>query len=430
MIGGTRRSRGRAVLLLAALLVVALIAACGSDEGDNGPVELNWFIFNEPSGVLPTIAKKCEQQSGGAYAINFEYLPSNADQQREQLVRRLGAEDDSIDIIGMDVIWTGEFANAGWIEEWTGADAAAATRGVFPSVAESARYEGKLYAAPIWSNTQLLWYRKDQTPSPPKTWEEMYRQAEELGTENLIQVQANRYEGLVVWFNSMVESAGTTVVQPDDPQAVALDPAATEKALGLMVQLADSPYADPAMSTSNEDTARLSFESGDSAFMLNYPFVYPSAKENAPDVFKQIAAAPYPRVDATMPARPPLGGINLGVSSFSDNKDEAFEAIKCLIQPENQIEIATAGGLPPVTEALYDEKAIDEVYPGFAQLIRAAIANAAPRPVTAAYQDLALAIQRTIHPLDDIPVDPPAIAEKTEELRENVQTALDREGLL
>ena len=57
----------------------------------------------------------------GKYTISFEFLPAEADAQREQLVRRLGAEDDSIDIIGMDVIWTAEFANAGWIEPWTGA---------------------------------------------------------------------------------------------------------------------------------------------------------------------------------------------------------------------------------------------------------------------------------------------------------------------
>ena len=426
------QDRPRPVAILALLVLLGLlVAACGDSEDDGGgPVELNWFIFNEPSGVLPTIAKKCSEQSNGAYTINFEYLPSDADQQREQLVRRLGAEDDSIDIIGMDVIWTGEFANAGWVEEWSGADEAAVTKGVFPSVTETARFEDKLWAAPIWSNTQLLWYRKDRTPKPPKTWDEMFQQAEKLGKDNLIQVQANRYEGLVVWFNAMVESAGTTIVEPDDAQTVALDPAATEKALGTMVELADSPYADPAMSTSDEDTARLSFEAGGSAFMLNYPFVYPSAKDNAPDIFKQMAAAPYPRVDANRPSRPPLGGINLGVSSYSQNKEEAFDAIKCLVQPANQIEVATAGGLPPVTEALYDEKAIDDVYPGFAPLVRQAIDTAAPRPVTAAYQDLALAIQRTIHPLDDIPFDPPAIADKTEELRDNVQTALNREGLL
>jgi multiple sugar transport system substrate-binding protein len=421
--------RGRRLFVLALSLLVAplgLVACGGEDEG--GPTELSFFIFNEPSGVIPEIADRCSKQSNGAYEISFEYLPSDADQQREQLVRRLGAEDDSIDIIGMDVIWTGEFANAGWIEEWTGEDEKAVTEGVFPSVAETARFEGRLWGAPIWSNTQLLWYRTDRVKTPPKTWEEMLREAEEIGENGLIQVQANRYEGLVVWFNSMVESAGTSIVQSDDAAQIALESAATERALRIMEEVAQSDAADPSMSTSDEDTARLSFEEGASSFMLNYPFVYPSAKENAPEVFKNMGQTLYPRVDPSIPAAPPLGGINLGVSSFSENKEEAVEAIKCLRQPANQIEIATAGGLPPVTESLYDEKEIDKVYPGFADLIRQSIELAAPRPVTPAYQDVSLAIQRTIHPLEDLPIDD--VAGTVDELRENVQTALNREGLL
>ena len=193
-------------------------------------------------------------------------------------------------------------------------------RNVFPSVAETARFEDKLWAAPIWSNTQLLWYRKDRVPQPPKTWDQMFQQASQIKNGNLIEVQANRYEGLVVWFNSMVESAGTSIVQADDAQAVDLASPDVDKALGTMVELADSPYADPSMSTSDEDTSRLAFESGEASFMLNYPFVYPSAKEAGPEIFKNLGVAPYPRVDAGRPAAPPLGGINLGVSSYSTTR--------------------------------------------------------------------------------------------------------------
>ena len=425
---GARASRLRVLGTLATSLLVAVaLTACGSSN-DSGPAELNWFIFNEPSGVLPEIADSCSEASGGEYTINFEYLPAQADAQREQLVRRLGAEDDSIDIVGMDVIWTGEFANAGWLEEWTGADKEAATDGVFQSMVDTATFEGKLWAAPIWTNTQLLWYRKDRVPNPPRTWDQMFEIAGDLGKDSLIQIQGNRYEGLVVWLNSMVASAGTTIVEPDDPSQVALEPQATDTALGTMAELANSPYADPSFSTSTEDSARLGFESGSSAFMLNYPFVYPSAKENAPEVFKNLGAARYPRVVDDIPSEPPLGGIILGVSAFSNHKPEAFDAIKCLIQPQNQLEIAAAAGVPPVVSSLYDTKKIEQIYPGFSALLKESIEAAAPRPVTPAYQDLSLAIQRVIHPVSDIsPTDP---APTTKELREKVETALNVEGLL
>ena len=47
-------------------------------------------------------------------------LPSDADGQRDQFVRRLAAHDDGMDLLGMDVTWTAEFAEAGWIRELTG----------------------------------------------------------------------------------------------------------------------------------------------------------------------------------------------------------------------------------------------------------------------------------------------------------------------
>jgi multiple sugar transport system substrate-binding protein len=413
---------------IAAIAVACGVVACGDDSSSGGAVTLNWFIFNEPSGGPQKAAERCSQQSGGQYKINFEYLPSQADQQREQLVRRLGAKDPSLDLLGLDVVWTGEFANAGWVAPVPAATEQAVTQNVFEPVLQTARFKNKLMVVPIWSNTQLLWYRKDLVPTPPKTWDEMIDMAEKIGpAKGRIQVQGNRYEGLVVWVNQLIESAGTTFLS--GPTTVRLDKAPTEKALGIIGRLSRSDVAAPNITTSNEDSARLGFEAGNSAFQINYPFVYPSAKSNAPKIFAQMGAAQYPGVDAAHPAKPPLGGINIGVSAYSKHKDLAFKAIECLVKPENQLQIATLGGLPPVREDLYDRPEIDKVYPGFADQIRDAIKNAGPRPSQSpAYQDLSLAIQRAVHPTTKI--DPKNLDPAYDKLRDNVEKAVKREGLL
>ena len=419
--------RGIAIVV-AALVVACGLVACGDDSTQGRAVTLRWFIFNEPSGAPQKIAERCSQQSGGKYKIEFELLPNQADQQREQLVRRLGAEDTSLDLLGLDVVWTGEFANAGWIEPVPASTAKVVSDKVFSSVLQTARFKNRLYAVPIWSNTQLLWYRKDLVPTPPKTWDEMIDMGERIGpAKGRIQVQANRYEGLVVWVNQLIESAGTSVLA--GPTTVRLDKAPTEKALGIIGRLSRSSVAAPNLTTSNEDSTRLGFEAGNSAFQINYPFVYPSAKQNAPQIFKQMGAAQYPAVDAQHPAKPPIGGINIGVSAYSKHKAEAFAAIECLVKPSNQLEVATLGGLPPVREDLYDEPAIDKVYPTFAQQIRDAIKSAGPRPSESpAYQDLSLAIQRAVHPTTKI--DPKNLDPAYDKLRDNVEKAVKREGLL
>jgi len=417
-----------ALIAVAAVALALAVAGCGDDSSTGGAVTLNWFIFNEPSGGPTKIAERCSQQSDGAYKINFEYLPAQADQQREQLVRRLGAKDSSLDLLGLDVVWTGEFANAGWLEPVPQDTEQKVTANVFQSVLETASFEDELVTVPIWSNTQLLWYRKDRVPTPPKTWDEMIDMGEKIGpAEGRIQVQGNRYEGLVVLTNQLIESAGTSILA--GPKEVRLEEEPTKKALGIMGRLSKSPAAAPNITTSTEDTARLGFEAGDSSFQINYPFVYPSAKENAPKVFEQMGVAQYPAVEQGRPSKPPIGGINIGVSSFSKNKEQAFAAVECLVQAENQLEVATLGGLPPVREDLYDQPEIDKVYPGFADEVREAINNAAPRPSQSpAYQDLSLAIQRAVHPTTKI--DPQNPESTYEELRDNVEKAVKREGLL
>ncbi len=169
----TGRTARVLICVAAAALAAAGLAACGGSSGESGARDLTFFVAIQPGGTIEKVSERCSEESHGKYTITPEFLPTDASQQREQLVRRLGAEDSSIDIVGMDVIWTGEFANAGWVEEWKGPLKKQVTEKVFPNVIETASFEDKLYAAPFNTNTQLLWYRKDLVKKPPKTWDEM-----------------------------------------------------------------------------------------------------------------------------------------------------------------------------------------------------------------------------------------------------------------
>lgn len=419
-------SRQILICLAAAAFAAAGLSACGGGSDSSGSRELSFFVAIQPGGTIEKVSERCSKESGGKYTITPEFLPTDASQQREQLVRRLGAEDSSIDIVGMDVIWTGEFANAGWVEEWTGPKKGEVTESVFPGVIETASFEDKLYAAPFNTNTQLLWYRKDLVKQPPKTWAEMIKVAEGLKEAGTIQVQASRYEGFMVWANALIESAGTQILS--GPEEVALEEGASEEALAVMGSLANSPAAPTNISTSTEDTARLGFEAGLSAFMLNYTFAFASAEGEAPDIAKVMGAARFPRVSPNQPSKPPLGGFNLAVSSFSENQDVAFEAAACLAGKESQKTAVELDGLPPSRSDLYSTKAVQEAYPGFADLVRESIEDAGPRPTTPAYQDVSLAVQRSLHPPDKI--DPQDPQPTFEELKENVEDAVKRKGLL
>ena len=113
---------GRHLLAAAALIASAGLAGVrlGSSEGGGGRTAINWYVFNEPGGSYDKAVDDCNEQANGKYHINYVKLPTDANQQRELVVRRLAAKDKDIDLIGMDVIWTAELAEAGWILPWTG----------------------------------------------------------------------------------------------------------------------------------------------------------------------------------------------------------------------------------------------------------------------------------------------------------------------
>jgi multiple sugar transport system substrate-binding protein len=392
--------------LAAAVLLMAPLAACGgeSDTAGGAPV-VNWYIGNE--GWLPDVIEACNAEAGGAYRIVAESLPTNPDQQREQLVRRLAARDDSIDLIGMDVVWTGEFAKAGWITPFEQGELenVGSPDKVLKGPFESAQFDGEQYGAPLNSNTRLLWYRKSVLGDRPvpKTWDELLDTAEELGVK--VQETGKRAESLVVFFNALVESAGGSLVQPTDDGTTALDlpEEPTVKALEIMKRYAQSSAAPAALSTSGEDDNRLAFQAADSdsAFMLNWPYVYPSVLEADPELAKDYGYAPYPAVEAGQPARPALGGYNLGIGSYTDDREAALAAVNCLTKPEQQRTIATVGGQPSVLRELGDDPELLKQLP-FLPVMTAQLENAAPRPVSPQYNDISLAVRQVLHPMQAI----------------------------
>ncbi|MGW1533037.1 ABC transporter substrate-binding protein [Streptomyces aureus] len=410
-------------VLLALCLSAAPLLGCQSTSG--GPVTLNWYNFPDDSGALAGAASSCTKQSGGRYRISYNKLPRTADGQRQQLVRRLAAKDATVDIIGLDVTWPAEFAEAKWILPWTGADRAAAVRDTLEVPLRTATWKGRLYAVPYNTNTQLLWYRKDLVPTPPSTWAEMLLMAGRLakqGKPHYVEIQGAQYEGLTVWFNTLVESAGGSILNAT-ATAPRLGPPAV-RAATVMKTLATSAAADPSLSNQMEDQNRLAMESGSAAFEINYPFVYPSMKANNPKLFKQFRWAPYPAVERGRPARPTIGGIDLAVGAYSRHPAAAFEAALCLRNRQNQLSAALKGGLPPTLRPLYSDPSLVKNYP-FASTVLAALESASIRPKTPAYQNVSIAISHTLSPPNGI--DPRPDVQK---ISGQIEDALASKGLI
>jgi trehalose/maltose transport system substrate-binding protein len=463
------RARRIGAIALALLTAGSAISSCGARDG--GRV----ISFYTPAGDAATfsaVAQRCTDQFGGRFTIRHFSLPKATDDQRIQLARRLSANDRTVDIIAMDVIWTAEFAEARWVLPLSDdpahraeADAIADT---LPGPLSTATWKQRLFAAPVFTNTQLLWYRPDLMDKAPSTWDGMIDEATRLhaeGKPSWIGVQANQNEGVVVWFNTLLESAGGQVLSDDGSIVTLTDTpehrAATVKALQILKSVATAPGADPSVTRSDSGTARLALEQGKSALEVNWPYALASMLENAvkggvpflplnrrPDLAGSIdnvgsftpteaqfreayeasrrvfGFAPYPSVRPGQPAKVTIGGLNLAVSATSRHKAEAFEAIRCLRSPANEKYVSLEGGLPAVRTSLYSDAQFQAKYPMY-EIIRRQLTDPAVRLATPAYQSVSTRIAATLAPITRI--DP----EKTaDELAVQVGKAVHGKGLL
>ncbi|TCB97123.1 ABC transporter substrate-binding protein [Micromonospora zingiberis] len=417
-----RRPRVRVAATAAALTLVAPLAACASGDDTGVPV-IN--LYYPPEQNLQQVVDECNTAAAGRYRIVNRVLPREADEQRVQLVRRLAAEDDGMDVLGLDVTWTQEFASANWILEWTGADRAEVEEGTLDGPLDTARYEDKLYGAPKNTNVQLLWYRKDLVPEPPATWDEMISMAQRLREQNQphqVLTMGAQYEGLVVLFNTLVASAGGNLLNADGTESVVDDGAV--RALEVLHNFATSGVASPSFSNATEDPVRLEFQAGTGAFQVNWPFVYPAMQEANPQLAEQVGWARVPGIDAGTPSRVTIGGVNLAISRYSKHPEESFDAAKCIRNAEHQKFSAINDGVPPTIERVYDDPEMDEAYP-MKETILEQLRDPAVRPLTPAYQSISTVTSAILSP--PAAIDPHATAD---ELREAIADALESRGVL
>jgi multiple sugar transport system substrate-binding protein len=418
--GRPRRSSSWAALV-GAVGLAASLTACSS--GPQGTV-INLYGGASESGFDEIIAN-CNEQANGRYTIVGNLLPSDADGQRDQLVRRLAAKDAGMDLLGMDVTWTAEFAEANWVRELTPQQISQANADILQPPIDTATWKDKQYGVPKHTNVQLMWYRKSLVPNPPKTFDEMMAQSQALkdqGKPFEIGFTAAQYEGYVVNINNLIKGYGGRVVNPDST-APAIDDK-TVQALTLLQKLASSGLVSSSLSNAQEPEVFADLQQGRSAFSLNWPYVLSAMRESNPDLVPDLGFAPYPTVESGAPPTTTLGGMNYAISTYSQHPDETFEAAMCLRNEKNALAAAIDAGDVPALKTVFDRPEFIEAYP-MKDAMLTSLENAVSRPVSPVYQNISTTLSTTLSP--PAAINPQASAE---ELRASIQDAIEGKGIL
>jgi multiple sugar transport system substrate-binding protein len=380
--------------------VILAIAGCGSGDDDSGGGgsakkatqakaggNVTWCIGKDTSGAFGTVVDSFNKANPGA-TVKLLELPEDAGEQRRLQIQRLEAKSPECDVLGMDVIWTAEYAAQGWLQDVSDFISQNGDKFI-QSTVDTTEFEGKNWAVPFNSNAGFIYYRKDQVSKAPADWQALYDEAKK---NDGVVYQGFRYEGLTVNFLELLYSAGGSVISDDGKQATA-DSAEVKDVLTFMADGIKSGAAPKAVTTYKEEESRRAFESGNATFMRNWPYAYSLGKDSKiADKFDITTFPGYKGNDGAGV----LGGYDLAISAYSKNPKGSLAFIQYATAPEQQKIMATDASLPPTLTDVYDDPAVKKAMP-FAAELRDAIDQAQPRPVSPVYPQISEAIYNNVY---------------------------------
>lgn len=396
------RSLATMLRVVAGLAAVMTATACVSSapatltEGgaSNATGPITFATGTDLTGYLQPLLDRWNATHPGEHVKLLE-VAEDADDQRAQLVTNLQARSDRYDVMSLDVIWTAEFAEAGWIVPLD--------RRQFPlseflkPVVDTAVYHGTLYAVPYTSNAGLLYYRSDvlgkEGKQPPRTWAELRDLAKNTAPKYGLNGYAGQflpYEGLTVNVAEAVQSAGGGILSEDGSKVVVDSPQA-RTGLDFLVQGFREGWIPKEALGYKEEDSRRAFQSGKLLFLRNWPYAYRDFAMPAPDnpVQGRFGVVPLPGPNG--PGSSSLGGANLAISAFSRHRKTALEFTKFMTSYATQREVLTQGSFPPVWARLYDDPDLIRGFP-YLPVLKESILAARPRPASPNYNQVSLII--------------------------------------
>ena len=379
-----------------ALISLVGLAGChsGRAEDTRPVVTFAGSALGAEGQVLARQVARFELAYPGIH-VRIQHTPDDATQRHQLFVQWLNARAGEPDVLQLDVVWTPEFAAAGWIHSLDRWHPAASD--FFPATIAANTWANSLFAMPWFMDVGMLYWRTDLFRAPPATMNEMVvdiQRTRAAGVPYGIVWQGARYEGLVTGFLEYLGAFGGRVMTDDG--RVVVDSPEGIRALTFMRQLLTSGATPAEVLTWHEEESRFAFQNGNAAFMRNWP--YAVTIMNIPKdsrVAGKFAVAPMPGAPGGV-STATLGGSALAINAFTEHPDAAWKLVEFLCAPDQMLERSRLGGYPP-RRALYDDPRLKDVIPIPVALARRIVERAAARPATPIYSQLSELLQIDLH---------------------------------
>ncbi len=397
------RNRFGAVFLLVALV---FLLSCAEKR-----TELTFMVGGAPNEVeyWERLMNEFEKRSG--LDVRIIRQPTDSDQRRQGLVVALESRQGDPDVFLMDVVWIGQFAASGWLEPI----GPLAEKTKFPTqpffrriIDHADLYQDTLFALPIYVDGGLLYYRKDLLAkygydAPPETWEELLEYSLEVQKGERLENphfygfvwQGAQYEGLVCTFLEFAASNDGAIAKDD--RKIQLNTVQNTEALTFMRQLIHAYQVSPpnTFTEMKEEEVRNFFQRGNALFERNWPYAWKLHENEVSPVRGKVGIAPLPHFLGGESVSA-LGGWHVGISRYSDAKEQAWDLVKFITSYETEKKLMLNLGWNPGRRDLYHDNEVMEKFPHL-PILKMIFENSVSRPALPHYARLSEAIQRYLN---------------------------------
>ena len=326
--------------------------------------------------------------------VDIRSTPDAADLRHQLYVQWLNAYAAEPDVLQLDVIWTPEFAAAGWLLPLDRFHPPVAD--FFDATIVANRWRGRVFALPWFVDVGMLYWRSDLLTRPPTDFDALRTDAANSNLPYGFIWQGARYEGLVTVFLEHLGGFGGRIL--DDNDRVVVDSPMAVRALEYMRDAIRRDHVVPVdVLAWQEEQTRFAFQNGQALFMRNWPYAVALLRDrSASRVAGRFGIAAMPAATGGT-STAALGGSQLAINAHSQHPDAAYALLQFLLAPEQMVERAGVAGEYPSRPALYDRPELAEALGVPLGDARRIIEHAVPRPVTPVYSELSELLQVHLH---------------------------------
>ena len=296
--------------------------------------------------------------------VKINKMPASWDEALPLYQQLLSAKSSDIDVMLLDVVWIGILQpHLLDLNQIVPADEISRH---FPAIVDAGTVNGELVGMPWYTDTGLLFYRKDLLEKydreVPKTWQELTETAKIIqdgeradGNSDMwgYSWQGKSYEGLtcdaIEWVAS---SDGGTIVEIDGTISINNDNAA--EAIDLAASWIDTISPKGTLGY-DEESSRGVFESGKAAFHRNWAYVWGTSQ--ADDALLKgkvgVTALPSGKMDGNSAGC--MGTAHIGVSKYSEDPEAAASLLRYLTGHDEQKRRVIEAAYNPTIASLYSD---------------------------------------------------------------------------